>query len=190
MTWGGLRGAVGIALALSLFNNVKGSPDIAEEAKRMSSQVIFHVGGLAFLTLTINGLTSAALLRKLELTGTSEARKHVLNNVHDKAVFAAQRALERAIETERFSCANRQKVMSLVPALQPVYKRIEQERERAAVAKKLAKLKFAQMREDVGHQSEPGGKGILLPRRSYHAGFTEVCCIYLHLSLVYACVRA
>ncbi|KAH8044737.1 carbonate dehydratase [Aureococcus anophagefferens] len=61
MVWGGLRGAVGLALAVYVKTTLQqnGDPDDAKDGKR----ILFHVAGLAFLTLTINGTTAGPLLK-------------------------------------------------------------------------------------------------------------------------------
>ncbi len=58
MAWGGLRGAVSLALALM----VSQIPEIPAELRR---QVLVVTGGVVFLTLLINGSTTGLLLRKL-----------------------------------------------------------------------------------------------------------------------------
>ena len=63
MAWGGLRGAVGLALALSLQNS-----DDAVVDRKLGVQIVFHVGGMAFLTLAVNGTTVAPLLKYFGMT--------------------------------------------------------------------------------------------------------------------------
>jgi len=50
MAYGGLRGAVGLCLALM----VKENPHIKDEIKDI---ILFHTGGIALLTLTVNAMT-------------------------------------------------------------------------------------------------------------------------------------
>ena len=70
MGWGGLRGAVGLALALSLQN----SPAVEH---KLGVRIVFHVGGMAFLTLAVNGTTVAPLLRYLGMTAPSESSERL-----------------------------------------------------------------------------------------------------------------
>jgi NhaP-type Na+/H+ or K+/H+ antiporter len=79
--WGGLRGAVGIALALSLDTDVWASTPEGHPARAQSSQLFGMVGGVTLLTLVVNGSAAALLLRKLELTSASPARLEVLQAV-------------------------------------------------------------------------------------------------------------
>jgi NhaP-type Na+/H+ or K+/H+ antiporter len=86
---GGLRGAVGIALAITLDNTISeatgGSDDTIFEEQ--TSQVYQMVGGVAFLTLLINGTTAGPLLRKLGLADSTETRKKITEayKVHFRA---------------------------------------------------------------------------------------------------------
>lgn len=57
MTWGGLRGAVGLALAL-VVENLAGDDVIG-------SKFLFHTSGIVVLTLVINATTIQTLLRIL-----------------------------------------------------------------------------------------------------------------------------
>ena len=78
MSYGGLRGAVGISLALLLgaeVSTILESDSIAQETRgkyRAYVDIVFGlVGGVAFLTLVINGPTSGPLLRTLGLVTPS-----------------------------------------------------------------------------------------------------------------------
>ncbi|MGL5958873.1 MAG: cation:proton antiporter [Phocaeicola sp.] len=61
LSWAGLRGALGLVLALLVFY----TPSIPEEVR---SQLLFLTGGVVTLTLTINATTMNWLLNKLKLT--------------------------------------------------------------------------------------------------------------------------
>jgi hypothetical protein len=78
LTWGGLRGALGLALALDVDITFK---SISEEDKVMGSRVLFHVGGFAMLTLLINGVTSATFLRILGMTGSDKYQEAIHSHV-------------------------------------------------------------------------------------------------------------
>ena len=61
MSYGGFRGSVGIALALSLNAQIYNNTD--DEAYRDNTDTLFClVGGISVLTLLINGMTSGPLL--------------------------------------------------------------------------------------------------------------------------------
>lgn len=76
----GLRGALGIALALGLHNAVRGGTDDPDKTN-ITNKVFGMVGGIAFLTLTINAPLSAPLLEKLGLIDSTEARKGIVRQV-------------------------------------------------------------------------------------------------------------
>ena len=85
--YSGLRGAVGIALALSLDSEVRqaaeenDAPD--EEIYITDTTKVFGiVGGIALLTLVINGTLSGPLLVKLGLTRSSATRVKLLEDLN------------------------------------------------------------------------------------------------------------
>jgi sodium/hydrogen exchanger 10/11 len=75
MTWGGLRGAVGLALAIEVGHdramNADGEPQITTA---QSQKVLFFVSGIAFLTTIINATTAPALVRKLGILAQPVAK--------------------------------------------------------------------------------------------------------------------
>jgi NhaP-type Na+/H+ or K+/H+ antiporter len=79
-SFAGLRGAVGIALAISLDNVVEaqGIPLYENETNR----VFGFVGGIAFLTLTLNATMSGPLLKKLGLADRPALREKVIKILH------------------------------------------------------------------------------------------------------------
>ena len=80
--YGGLRGAVGIALAIFLNSEltefvVNDNYDVATEQEDVA-QVYFFVGGVAFLTLFINGSTAGPFLKWLGLADSTDTRKRIV----------------------------------------------------------------------------------------------------------------
>ena len=74
MRWGGLRGAVGLALAIVIDNGLLGvSP--TEYNHCHASQMMFHVGSLAALTLLIIFISLAALPLLPSQKGEAQRRK-------------------------------------------------------------------------------------------------------------------
>jgi len=85
MAYGGLRGAVGIALALLLSAEVFKATEeydlITRNQYREYSEKLFGlVGGVAFLTLIVNGPSSGPLLKWLGLVTPSESRLKIVDN--------------------------------------------------------------------------------------------------------------
>eukprot|EP01060_Flectonema_neradi_P016074 TRINITY_DN2267_c1_g1_i2.p1 TRINITY_DN2267_c1_g1~~TRINITY_DN2267_c1_g1_i2.p1 ORF type:complete len:1348 (+),score=249.35 TRINITY_DN2267_c1_g1_i2:43-4086(+) len=87
-TWGGLRGAVGLALALI----VAGDEKIAcysvgnEELKFLGGRFLFHVAGIVILTLCVNGVTTGMLVSKLGLGEVAEDRKRAMHRTYGDLV--------------------------------------------------------------------------------------------------------
>lgn len=88
--WGGLRGAVGIALALLLKKEVLAYSEagsLSEETSKQYEQFVQKlfgfVGGVACLSLIVAGPTSGPLLRFLGLVTPTETRSKVVHN-HEK----------------------------------------------------------------------------------------------------------
>merc|ERR1740115_661786 len=66
MTWGGLRGAVGLALAIQVrINQAENDNGVKQISDMDGKRVLFYVGGIAAMTLCINAVTCPALVRKL-----------------------------------------------------------------------------------------------------------------------------
>jgi len=78
--WAGLRGAVGIALALGLDNEVAEAVQGTDGTDKLeiTKKVFGMVGGVAFLTLVINGTLSGPLLIKLGLADSTDSRKRIV----------------------------------------------------------------------------------------------------------------
>ena len=74
MSWGGLRGAVGLALAL-VVSLEKQFPE------KDRARVMFLTGGVVILTLVVNGTTTASLLNYLNLNPGSANKERALANM-------------------------------------------------------------------------------------------------------------
>ena len=70
LSYSGLRGAVGLCLALLVYRD-KDIPDNKEKSKDLKTQMLFFSAGIVLLTLVINATTTGFLIRKLELTKES-----------------------------------------------------------------------------------------------------------------------
>jgi len=94
ISYSGLRGAVGLVLAIIVANDPRVSVDIG-------GRFLFHMAGIALLTLTVNGTTTGMLLRCLGLSGSSPARARMLNK-------AVRRLIEVKQKSDLFSQAQYQ----------------------------------------------------------------------------------
>merc|ERR1719199_652577 len=74
MGWGGLRGAVGLALALVVARD----SDIEKDA---SIKILFHVSGIAALTLFVNACTCKPLVESLGLTKRHQLKQEMLEHL-------------------------------------------------------------------------------------------------------------
>jgi CPA1 family monovalent cation:H+ antiporter len=81
LSWGGLRGSVSIALALSVTVILP-----------QREEIIATVFGVVLFTLLVQGLTTQALLEKLQLLGSQPLRQQYME------VVARQVALQRVLE--------------------------------------------------------------------------------------------
>jgi hypothetical protein len=77
MTWGGLRGAVGLALAIQVSIEKAGGKISDMDARR----VLFYTGGIAFLTLVVNAVTCPSLVKYLGLVQTDDVKRKLLIKV-------------------------------------------------------------------------------------------------------------
>lgn len=87
MWWGGLRGAVGLALAIQVrrdrATNEDGVPQVDEYDSR---RVLFFVSGIAFLTTIINATTAPHVVKYLGITALPEAQQRLMRMVHEQLV--------------------------------------------------------------------------------------------------------
>lgn len=81
LIWGGLRGALGLTLALM----VAVDEDLLDEerypnGKRLRQLTIFYMSGVATLTLLINGTTCGALVSYLQMIEVPQIRGRIVQN--------------------------------------------------------------------------------------------------------------
>ena len=79
IAWGGLRGAVSLALAITVYNQNLGS-----EFERDGTLLILHVMGVAGLTLLVNAATASHLLNVIGMTEMQNSHKLVVRNFGHK----------------------------------------------------------------------------------------------------------
>jgi NhaP-type Na+/H+ or K+/H+ antiporter len=85
MSWGGLRGAVGLVLAIQVSTDKANGTVNQEDADR----VLFYVGGIALLTLVINATTCPALVNHLGLTKTPETKRKLMLKIQEQLAMMA-----------------------------------------------------------------------------------------------------
>ncbi|KAH9620119.1 hypothetical protein KSS87_023887 [Heliosperma pusillum] len=75
LVWSGLRGAVGLSLALSV---KRSSGDTSRLSSQTGTLFVFFTGGIVFLTLILNGSTTQFVLQFLGLAKLSAAKRRIL----------------------------------------------------------------------------------------------------------------
>ncbi|KAL3944882.1 MAG: hypothetical protein SGBAC_001026 [Bacillariaceae sp.] len=117
--YGGLRGALGIALAIALDNEVDvlAGGRFDTEAELHTTQAFVMVGGIAMMTLVLNGITAGPLLRKLGLADSTEARSMIINTLKVKLRSAAIDDFVRLLAQPRFYHTDFSVVKKHVPFL-------------------------------------------------------------------------
>ncbi|XP_033751585.1 sodium/hydrogen exchanger 10-like isoform X2 [Pecten maximus] len=120
MTWGGLRGAVGLALALQVAHH----DEIDQES--VGIRVLIHVSGIVFLTLLVNASTTGALLQILGMSDISPAKRMAMANslryLHDMR----ERTLNM-LKTDRFLADADWDTVEKACELEDPYKTTEEE---------------------------------------------------------------
>ncbi len=91
MFWGGLRGAISLALALIIEGNEALAEVVGEEAIQT---VVVMTFGVVLFTLLVQGLSITGLIRRLGLAGRSEVE---LEQQTRQAIIATRRAGQAAI---------------------------------------------------------------------------------------------
>ena len=108
LTWGGLRGALGMTLALM----VSYTPGIPEDIRR---QVLFLTAGIVTLTLSINATTMRWLLRRLGLIQVSSARVLIDSKIQGYLHDSAEKYMEKLSAKAALHDANWNKVKKYLP---------------------------------------------------------------------------
>lgn len=108
--WGGLRGAVGLALALA----VEDSPLFENEETR--SLVLFYVSGIVILTLVLNGPSTGFVLRLLGLSGSRTfGRELLLHDVENYLGSKDAKHFREAVEALAVGTAHQEIVAQFLP---------------------------------------------------------------------------
>eukprot|EP01061_Rhynchopus_euleeides_P002901 TRINITY_DN1223_c3_g1_i1.p1 TRINITY_DN1223_c3_g1~~TRINITY_DN1223_c3_g1_i1.p1 ORF type:complete len:718 (+),score=287.43 TRINITY_DN1223_c3_g1_i1:198-2351(+) len=92
--WGGLRGAVGLALTLV----VAGDSSIHCTHEKLGSQFLLHVIAIVGLTLVVNGLSSRLVVSRLQLAKVPLSQKLMLESCFNKMV-ESQHDMIRELKT-------------------------------------------------------------------------------------------
>lgn len=115
MAWSGLRGAVGLVLAIM----VDMHPAVNEH---IGSQFMFHIGGIAMLTLVINATLAGPLLRYLGFTDTPLIEEHTIEHLQQWTKKETNKTFEEIhkFHSDLFKNIDVAAVKQLVPTLSGV----------------------------------------------------------------------
>jgi hypothetical protein len=87
MTWGGLRGAVGLTLALQVgrgrAESEEGIPQISQD---QADLVVFFVSGVCFLTTCVNAMTAPTLVTYLGITEAPAMQLRLMSKFNEQLV--------------------------------------------------------------------------------------------------------
>ena len=122
--FGGLRGAVGIALAIALDNTVQQATqqeELGPEFIEQTSKLFGYVGGVAFLTLVINAPLSGPLLLRLGLADMTSFRSNILGVVGSRMRLVAIDKLVALLSKPWFACVDYTILVEHINLLQDVY---------------------------------------------------------------------
>lgn len=108
LCWGGLRGALGLTLALMVSYTLP-----IPEAVRQ--QVLFLTAGIVTLTLTVNATTIGWLLRRLGLTRVSSAKTYLNYTIHKQLCDNAEKYYRELQQNEALQAADWDKVATFLP---------------------------------------------------------------------------
>ncbi|KAF4656646.1 hypothetical protein FOL47_008822, partial [Perkinsus chesapeaki] len=102
ISWGGLRGAVALSLAVMVTKSQAAFPNV-----RLREELMFIVGGCVCLTLLINATTAHALVNFLGFTKLTTSKRILLKNVDLSIAEAAREMYDELLVDEevlRTSC--------------------------------------------------------------------------------------
>merc|ERR1740129_310828 len=118
MTWGGLRGAVGLALAISVHND-HGEDGMGRHLidNMKADRLVFFVGGVAFLTTVINATTAPMLVNRLGITAIPYAKRTLLMLLHRTLVRTSKQNLqsEQVAQAMQQLLSNTERLIGEVP---------------------------------------------------------------------------
>ncbi len=155
MAWGGLRGAVSLALALIVSQH----PALPEALRR---QVLLVTAGVVFLTILINGATVAWLLRKLGLASQSSAERALALEVRGSLLAAVESRLRDLAQ---------QPDLAMVP-WQDVHEELDQDKT-AVEESRLAELQTVAEASGADKLRTEWNQACRIERRAYWNAFAS-----------------
>jgi NhaP-type Na+/H+ or K+/H+ antiporter len=118
LSWGGLRGALGMTLALDV------KLAFADKNPDAGSLMLFHVGGIAICTLLINGVLSGKVLKLLGLTKPDEYREVLLEDVDRRIRQSCQAVFEKEVQLLDLTSEQQAMVVASIHSLSGPHRRL------------------------------------------------------------------
>ncbi|CAH1803170.1 unnamed protein product [Owenia fusiformis] len=122
MTWGGLRGAVGLALALQVVQ------DSNLNNERIGNKVFLHTAGIVVLTLAINATTISGLLKVLGMSDISAPKRMAMASAV-RHLEDRQRITLSMLKTDRFLADADWDMVEKMVSVQDPYHTLDEEAE-------------------------------------------------------------
>jgi NhaP-type Na+/H+ or K+/H+ antiporter len=116
LSFAGMRGAVGIALALSLYRRASEDAGVGPDQQALVNSIFFLSGGISLCTLLINGTMAPWVLQKLGLVVPSD-RKRILRIFEVSAEEYVARKCKQLMSRPRFQGASFAAIRAHVPFL-------------------------------------------------------------------------
>ena len=115
-SWGGLRGAVGLCLAMMVSQEFGSKHNWEHSKVPLGPKFMFHMAGIAFLTLVINGSTSGALVHGLGLVTAPPEAKVAWNGVTMELHHKLKDLIRELKNDPMYRWANWDEVLKHLPA--------------------------------------------------------------------------
>ena len=113
-SWGGLRGAIGLCLALMVSREFASS-ETSMSTVPLGPKFLFHMSGVALLTLVVNGSTAGRLVQWLGLVSASAASKVSWENATQHMNHTMKHVIEKLKHNEMYTCADWEVVLKFLP---------------------------------------------------------------------------
>ena len=118
LVWSGLRGTVGLALALIAEDELRNRGKEGDD--RSASLVVFFMAGIAFLTLVINGSLMTPIISRLKLDRVTTAEQDLFHHSCARVEVLLQNHVDEVLKMDLFlGDAQYQLVWRYVPVLSP-----------------------------------------------------------------------
>jgi NhaP-type Na+/H+ or K+/H+ antiporter len=100
VTWGGLKGAVAMALGLVVFNSNTYNDVDPSDSVRDRVQFIFLVGTVVFMSVLVNSATAPLIMRLTGILSRSQVQKMLLEGVEKRIRDRAFKAFEEITKSD------------------------------------------------------------------------------------------